>query len=284
MKLLKRINKSVQTKHMLSRAGKLIFLVLLLFAGNHRVQSQDLEVGLAGGGCYYLGDLNPGKHFLNTQFAYGLVARYGIDTRWAVKLSATRGEIRGNASAGSFRPDRGLSFTSPVTDISGTVEFNFMPYFTGSHMNRISPYIYAGFSVFFFNPVSNGVSLRSIGTEGQNIGYQGRKPYSLTGLSIPFGLGAKISLAKRLSMQVYWEMHKTFTDYLDDVSTTYYLVGRNIDPKDQAGLLSDPSRNHVPGMQRGNPNNNDWYAFFGLSFTYKFNLLASKKCRDLHHY
>jgi len=269
---------------MLSRTGKLLFLVIFFLFVFNPVKSQDLEVGLTGGGSYYLGDLNPGKHFLNTQMAYGLMARYCIDTRWAVKLSGMKGSVKGDAASSGFLPGRGLTFSSSLTDISGVVEFNFLPYFTGSRMNRISPYIYAGFSVFFFNPVSNGVELRSMGTEGQNIGYLGRKPYGTVGLSVPFGLGAKFSLVKRLSIQVYWEMHKTFTDYLDDVSTTYYLDGRSIQPGDQEGLSSDPTRDHASGMQRGNEKTNDWYAFAGLAITYKFNLLSSKKCRDLHHH
>jgi hypothetical protein len=101
--------------------------------------------------------------------------------------------------------------------------------------------------------------------------------------SIPFGLGVKFSLAKRLGLQVYWEMHKTFTDYLDDVSTTYYLDGSAISPKDIDGMMSDPTRNHDPGMQRGNSRNQDWYSLFGVSFTYKFNLTGKKRCRDLNH-
>ena len=84
-------------------------------------------------------------------------------------------------------------------------------------------------------------------------------------------------------MQIYWEMHKTFTDYLDDASTTYYLEGKLIDPANQAQVVSDPTLNHEPDMQRGNANNNDWYTLVGISFTYKFNLLSSKKCRDLDH-
>lgn len=259
------------------------FLVVLFLLPFFSVQSQDLEVGVAVGGCYYLGDLNPGVHFLNTDIAYGVLARYTLDTRWAVKISGTQGKIKGNASSGTFLPDRGLSFTSSVTDIAAVVEFNFLPYFTGSRMNRISPYIYGGFSAFFFNPENNGISLRSVGTEGQNVGYQDRKPYGSVSVSIPFGLGAKISLAKRLGIQVYWEMHKTFNDYLDDVSTTYYLDGRSIVPEDQAGVLSDPTLNHEPGMQRGNASTKDWYAFFGIAVTYKFTLLSSKKCRDLKY-
>lgn len=247
------------------------------------LNAQELEIGLTGGGSYYLGDLNPGKHFLSTQVAYGLLVRYNIDTRWSVKISGVRAKVKGNSTATGFLPERDLSFESPVTDISAVAEFNFLPYFTGSKRNSISPYIYAGFSVFFFEPVSGGNSLRNLGTEGQNIGYEGREPYSGMSFSIPFGLGVKISLAKRVGMQIYWEMHKTFTDYLDDVSTTYYLEGTAIAPKDMEGLASDPTRNHTPGMQRGNSKNQDWYSIFGVSFTYKFNLTGKKRCRDLNH-
>ncbi len=268
---------------MYKRGRTSVLLVVLFLLQGYLAQSQDLEVGIAAGGSYYLGDLNPGKHFLNTQLSYGVLARCNLDTRWAAKISILRGKIKGDASASTFLPDRGLSFTSNLTDISGVMEFNFLPYFTGSRMNVISPYIYGGISVFFFDPVSNGVSLRSLGTEGQNLGYLGRKPYGSASVSIPFGLGVKLSLAKRVGLQVYWEMHKTFNDYLDDVSTTYYLVGRSIAKDDQAGVASDPTLSHEPGMQRGNASNKDWFAFFGVSVTYKFNLLSSKKCRDLNH-
>lgn len=256
------------------------FLLVLQF---HAVKAQDMDVGLTGGGCYYLGDLNPGKHFLFTQLAYGVLARYNLDTRWAVKVSAMQGTIMGYSDQSTFLPDRGLSFTSKLTDISGAVEFNFMPFFTGSHMNAISPYIYTGLSVFFFNPVSNGISLRSLGTEGQNMGYEGRSPYGSVSVSVPMGLGVKISIAKQWGVQAFWEIHKTFNDYLDDVSTTYYLSGPAISPDDQAGVVSDPTLNHEPGMQRGNSSNKDWFAFFGVALTYNFKLLASKKCRDLNH-
>jgi len=260
-----------------------IILAILLSVSLTKLDAQDLEVGFIGGGSYYLGDLNPGVHFKNTSFAYGLTARYTLDTRWAVKLTGMRGTIKGDAATSTLLPERGLAFTSDITDIAGVVEFNFLPYFTGSRMNRITPYIYCGISAFFFDPVNNGVSLRGAGTEGQNVGYLGRKPYGSVGISIPFGLGVKFSITKRLGVQAFWEMHKTFTDYLDDVSTTYYLVGRTIAPDDQVGNLSDPSRNHEPGMERGNASNKDWYNFFGVAFTYKFTLLTSKRCRDLKY-
>ncbi len=285
--------------------------VLLSYFG----RSQDLDVGLSGGGCYYLGDLNPGMHFKNTGISFGALVRYNIDTRWAVKIAGMYGKVKGDAASGTFLPERGLDFSSPVTDFSAVAEFNFMPYFTGSARSTISPYIFAGFSVFLFEPVSQGMKLRNFGTEGQNIGYEGREPYKGYSFSIPFGLGVKFSLAKNLGLQVYWEMHKTFTDYLDDISTTYYLIREGnpgnysyyyyvTDPVNENHQikvllndpdaevlynLSDPSASgdpvseHRSGMQRGNPNNNDWFGFFGVSLTYKFSLLSSKKCRDLDH-
>ena len=268
---------------MFSPASKPAILTILFLSLFHPAISQDMEVGLTVGGSYYLGDLNPGKHFINSQIAFGLVARYNLDTRWSLKLSGTRGELKGNSSSSPFLPERGLSFSSSLTDISGVVEFNFLPYFTGSYKSTATPYIYVGISVFFFNPMSNGVSLRSLGTEGQNIGYKDRSPYGTTGISIPFGLGGKFSLTNRLGLQVYWEMHKTFTDYIDDVSTTYYLISRDINKNDLASVMSDPTLDHDPGMQRGNSTTNDWYSFFGVSITYKFNLISTKKCRDLSH-
>ena len=93
----------------------------------------------------------------------------------------------------------------------------------------------------------------------------------------------KISLARRFGLAVFWEIHKTFTDYLDDVSKTYYLDGPAINKDDPTQYLSDPTLSYTPGMQRGNSRTNDWYSFSGITLTYKFNLLSPRRCRDLEH-
>ncbi len=259
-----------------------LFVVFLMFFSS--ASAQDLEVGLMGGGAYYLGDVNPSGHFKGTQIAYGVLARYNINSRWAVKLSGTRGKMKGSASSSWFLPNRNLQFESPVTDISAVAEFNFLPYFTGSRRNSITPYVYAGIGVFFFKPSSGGTELQPLGTEGQLEGYEGRKPYSLTGFNIPFGLGVKVSVSRSIGMAVFWELHKTFTDYLDDISTTYYLDGNLIDPNDQQQYLSDPTMSYQPGMQRGNSRNQDWYSFFGITITYKFALDANRRCKDVYDF
>jgi len=239
-----------------------------------------MEVGVFVGDSYYIGDLNPNLPFKQAQLAYGIIGRYNLDARWTVKLSASRGTVKGNGKDKDFETGKGLSFESPITDVSATVEFNFLNYFTGSRGEIISPYLYGGIGFFFFDPKSGSTSLRSLGTEGQNIGYEGRSPYSTTGLNFPFGLGVKFSLGRRFCISAFWEMHKTFTDYIDDVSTTYYLNGSLINPTDQAGNYSDPTRNHKPGMERGNSRTKDWYSFSGAALTYKFDIRGKKRCKD----
>ena len=256
------------------------FLIPAVLLMSMFTNAQTMEVGPYFGASYYLGDLNPGTHFKNSQMAYGGILRYNIDTRWAVKISGYYGTVKSSSATSNFLPDRNLAFESKITDIAITTEFNFLSYFTGSHKNFWTPYISAGFSFFMFDPIRDGIPLQSLGTEGQNIGYMGRSPYNKFSFSIPFGLGVKFSIVKNLSASVFWEMHKTFTDYLDDVSTTYYLPANAVDPKVPGLYYSDPSMDHQPLMERGNPNTKDWYSFSGLTLTYKFDLRSHRKCRD----
>jgi len=122
--------------------------------------------------------------------------------------------------------------------------------------------------------------LRDLGTEGQNEGFDGRSPYKTSQLAIPFGFGFKYSLSKRLAFALEWGLRKTFTDYIDDVSTTYYLEGESINQNDPAQILSDPTMSHQPYEARGNASTKDWYAFVGLTVTYKFRLGGDKRCSN----
>lgn len=240
--------------------------------------SQTAEVGFTGGLSYYIGDLNPGIHFLASKPAYGVMARVNLDSRWVVKATAVRGKIKGDDHLGRTNDLRGLSFESKITDISVTGEFNFFDYYTGSRRNTITPFIFGGIGMVIYNPEAGGVDLRSIGTEGQQVGFDGRKPYGKVAFTIPFGLGVKYSLNKRLCLSAEWGMRKAFTDYLDDVSQTYYLDGSQIDPANTSQVLSDPTFQHKAMQERGNPGTRDWYNFTGVSVTYKFRLYDKDKC------
>jgi hypothetical protein len=232
-----------------------------------------LEIGVDGGFAYYNGDITPAKPFVQPKPAYGLLARYNFNDRWTVKAAYTQASITGSDSISKAVANRGLFFKTAINELSVTGEFNFWRYSTGSKTNKITPYLMGGGSFFLYTPKSSeGLNLRNAGTEGQLIGYENRKPYKSYSFAVIFGMGLKYSLTKKLGLAVEWGMRKTFTDYLDDVSTTYYqnhVVG-----------LSDPTGTHVAGEQRGNSQNKDWYNFTLLSLTYKLDI-QKETCNNL---
>ena len=71
-----------------------LITVILLFQA--KIYAQTMEVGLFGGGSYYLGDINPGMHLQQIKPAVGVIARYNHDTRWSLRLSALTGKIAGS--------------------------------------------------------------------------------------------------------------------------------------------------------------------------------------------
>ena len=183
---------------------KSVVLLFALFIGFGGVQSQDIEVGFFGGVSYYVGDINPGIHYMQSKSAYGILARYNMNTRMAVKVNFYHGKIAGDDALSNAMENRNLSFESSINEMSAVFEFNFLPYFTGSKRTYFTPYIFGGASVFTYNPKAGNVILRDIGTEGQNEGYEGRKPYSKVSFAIPFGIGCKYSLTKKLGLSLEW--------------------------------------------------------------------------------
>lgn len=270
----------------MKRLNVLIFLLFAISASAQRYA----EVGLSVGGMYYLGDLNPGKHFLMTQPAFGGFLRHNFNERLAVKAGFTYGHVKGDDAVSNTHPDRNLNFQSSITDMSATFEFNFFDYFIGSQQHNFTPYMYAGVSAFLYNPKGrlNGTlyELRSMGTEGQgSAANPSLKQYGKLGIAIPFGIGVKYTFSSFVGVSLNWSMYKTYTDYLDDVSTTYYLDldGANPGEVSEAGLLSDPTLRHNAGMQRGDSEYNDWFSFVALSVSFRLNYLDRQRCLNIFY-
>lgn len=267
---------------------RLVLILLLPFLLQFESKAQELyrsEVGVFLGGSYYLGDLNPSKHFLQTKFAGGILYRYNITPRWAFKASALIGGLEASDAKSKANVERNLSFKSYIFDFSTQIEFNFLQYILGDKKHYISPYIFAGLSVFNFDPKANlngtWYALHPLGTEGQGTTLDGKnKPYSTTSIGIPFGIGLKISPARFMSLGLEWGIRKTFTDYIDDVSTVYadptILAAEN---GTNAAALAD--RSLTPGnhtdLARGNPKTKDWYVFTGLTVCVRIKA-KSKRC------
>jgi hypothetical protein len=262
-----------------------LFAVLILFTQCLSAQHWG-ELGVAGGGSFYMGDLNPSKPFLMTRGAFGILYRYNINQRLAVRVHALNGTVACDDKVSKANTDRNLNFTSNLTEIGTQFEVNFFDYRLGSEMYKISPYMFGGFSYFRFDPKATVggalISLQPLRTEGQGTTFTDREPYKLWSFAIPFGLGLKISLSKTVGVGFEWGMRKTFTDYLDDVSKTYYLdlAGTNPSSAGTPEFASDPPLSHNKDMQRGNSHDNDWYSFAIVSLVFKIKIKNDERCRD----
>jgi hypothetical protein len=135
----------------------------------------------------------------------------------------------------------------------------------------------AGIGGFYFNPTAtyNGKSygLSKLKTEGQGTSPD-RPIYSQLVLDIPFGVAYRQYITKYSSYAIELLAHKSFTDYLDDVSTTYYDNDAILaNQGEAAGYLADPNTSGAKrnaGSKRGNPKQNDNY--FSISFTYRYTI------------
>lgn len=242
------------------------FFCVLSVASAAQARKRDYvqqQMGLFLGGSYYIGDLNPRKHFSMSRPALGVFYRYAPNYRAAFRVALTYGEIRGN-DAKSKEPDqieRNLNFKSRIYELNVTSEFNFVEYRIGLNKYRFTMYVFAGLGVFYFNPqanIGNGYeALKPIQTEG--------KKYPLVQPNIPFGLGLKWAVGKKMGLGLEWGPRRTFTDYLDDVSGTY-PASTNPDTKNYTNQSLNGGG--VAGNMRGNPSTRDWYFYYGLSFNF----------------
>ena len=258
-----------------------IFLLSVCFQANSQVYKKYSELGLYGGVSYYLGDLNPGKQFFMVRPGVGLVYRFNPSRRFSWQFHGIYSSVQAydSLSNNAYQVNRNLSFRSRIIEVAGSLQFNFFDYEIGNTETPATPYIFAGIALYNFNPTAemNGdwVELRPLGTEGQGSGLKSApKPYSLLGVSIPFGMGFKFHAMGRLGVSVEWGMRKTYTDYLDDVSTTYVQQDVLYAHKGlNSALFADrsivnPGDSNI-NRQRGNSTTNDWYSFAGVTLTYK---------------
>lgn len=255
---------------------KIISILVIVFLTSISAFAQRSELGIFVGTAYYIGDLNPAKHFTNTNSAGGIVYRYNFNPRWALKVSALFGQLEASDKATNYNNVRNLSFRSPISEISAQAEFNFFNLYTQKGKNFFSPYMFVGVSAFSFNPQAqldnHWYDLQPLGTEGQGLAkYPTKDYYSLTSVSMPFGLGIKVNFLKNFSVGLEWGMRKTWTDYIDDIGGTYadnYLLFIKRSPK-VAEIADRSVVKHIEGSARGNSKTKDWYNYTGLWLTFK---------------
>ncbi|MDZ4823965.1 MAG: DUF6089 family protein [Flavobacteriales bacterium] len=236
------------------------------------------ELGLVFGTSYYLGEVNPYRHFgTRLKPSGGLTFRQNMSKRWSLKAGLLFGNVLAydSDSKDGWIQNRNLHFKNQFWEGSLQFELNYFNYQIGKSSERISPYLFAGLGYYSMKPQAEfkGVwyDLQPIGTEGQGIdGFE--KKYNTAGMCVPFGAGLKMNLFAIFALSFEWGIRKTWTDYFDDISANY------ADPdllEDESGdiaialadqsLLREGPQADNGGMQRGDPGRKDWYSFATVS-------------------
>lgn len=271
--------KNTNLKDIFTRWNTLLLAVIFIFIPTTESNAQykpNQEFGILGGTGYYIGDMNS-THFNNLRVAGGITYRKNFDRRFTFKSSALYTNVYANDenSKEVIKVNRNLKFKSDIIELSGQIEFNFLPYETGNSLYNWTPFIFTGVSIFNYNPQAEGsdgqwYNLQELGTEGQGTtSFPNRKKYSLTQLSVPFGGGVKIGVSDNFNIIVEYGLRKTFTDYIDDVSTTY--AGIPSEFTNIAIELTDQSIDgpQLAGIARGDETNKDWYSFSGITLSFR---------------
>ncbi|MDA7804076.1 DUF6089 family protein [Crocinitomix sp.] len=260
---------------------RVIFLLILAFGFSISFGQgfkSATEVGVYGGGSYYIGDLNS-THFKYSKFSYGGIFRYNLSTRHSLRLTAFYGEIYGDDanSKDPFQLNRNLNFKTNLLELAIGFEIDWFKYRINDMKYPISPYFFYQFAYARINPMTeldgNEIALQPLSTEGQGTGIPGtkRNQYRLNQFTVPLGIGLKFNLRARIAMSFEYGIRLTFTDYLDDVSGNYLdadILSAENGPL--AATLANRSLDGVnTGLNRGNSSTKDWYAFYGVMLTFK---------------
>jgi Domain of unknown function (DUF6089) len=269
----------------------LLFFVAIAFNANSQSQHNEYvqkgEFGITAGVAHYFGDINTRAAINRPKPAVGAFFRKQFGNYVGLRLSAHYAQLgySDTYSKNEYQKIRNLSFNTNIWEIALQGDFNFFKFIPGDPDYAFTPYITLGVGVFTYDPYAytDGQKefLRPLGTEGQLIGYNGRKPYNTLALCIPLGVGIKYNLSEKINFSFEVAHRFTGTDYLDDVSTTYIGANR-FTPLSTAALLQDRSVEIDPvnplgieGRQRGWSKQRDQYIIAEIGITYN---LSTYRC------
>ncbi|HQQ92941.1 MAG TPA: DUF6089 family protein [Bacteroidia bacterium] len=238
----------------------LVYTFCLLFisaqAQTRKRTFKQNELGFLFGGSYYIGDLNNRSHFIYSQPAFGIFYRLSNNYRTAFRFGFNYGKLSAYDTQHNiaYQQERNLAFTSTLYEGHALAEFNFTEYRIGNDKHRFTLFIFAGLAGLYAKTEASG----GIGpSEGKTLA-----PFQIT---VPFGIGIKANLGKRVGLTLEWGPRRTFTDYLDNVSATYPAGGGSPSETQSKGGPAPGSE----GYMRGDPTMKDWYFFYGLTLNVK---------------
>lgn len=207
------------------KSSIIILLILLLSICSAKAQTKK-EGGFFLGTSYYLGDINPTRQFYDPSPSLGGLFKFYLNNRHCLRFSCYYGQFRGSDRdfSNEYQQVRNKSFSATLLDINAIYEFDFLPFKYDPRIKAISPFLFGGVGYDF--PI--------------------RTQYAIgPHFSIPFGMGVKYMISRKVTIGSEWSFRKTFQDNID-------------------GVVS-------PGGSSENSllSNKDWYSFAGFFITFR---------------
>ncbi|CAM1373170.1 type IX secretion system protein PorG [Tenacibaculum xiamenense] len=212
---------------------RVLFILLTIISTITLAQSH--EIGAFFGGSNFIGDIGRTNYIYPNKFAGGVVYKFNINPRIALRGNYTYIPTSGNdADADNpFRQTQGRSFSNTIHEFAAGAEFNFYDYNISDYRTTYTPYIFTQIALFNYRSPAEMVSSNIIRLE------------SKFSYAIPFGVGIKGLLFDDLAIAFEIGARYTFTDDID---------------------YSTPKINNL----NYGGNGNDLYTFTGLSIVYTF--------------
>ena len=199
------------------------------------VFGQNTEIGLELGSYNYLGDVVR-KYDLNNQTLGGqFFFRKHVNDGLSIRLSVGAGSLKGvdDQAFDVFSANRQASFEGDFINTDFLFEYHFLDYRNPRSDMSWTPYILVGAGLYQFRGTDHNFTRYDTGLN----------------LRIPVGIGLKFQLDRRWVLGISTSAIATGTDRIDNVF-----------------LATSGSKN----FQAGNPNDNDWMFFTGVSLSYTF--------------
>lgn len=213
----------------------LIFSLAILLLNLSFSHAQDSEIGFEVGGYNYLGDIGRSYDISNQSLGAQFFIRKHQSDGLSTRLSFGAGSLAGadNEAFDVFSANRRASFEGNFVNTDLLFEYHFLDYRDERLQQYWTPYLLFGFGLF-----------RLTGTDQEGNAYS-------TGIQLrfPVGIGIKYRLDRRWVLGISTSAIATGSDQLDRVSE------------------SNPN---VKNYRGGNPNDNDWKFFTGISLSYTF--------------
>ncbi len=233
---------------------RLIFLVFSFFLFCLASAQKNADIGIWGGLGTYSGDMTYVDYRNSVHPTVGAFWRYNYNLRLSMRGSLMVGK---NGAIGEFESST-WEFKQNVMDFSLMGEFNFFKYYLGDHDYPATTYLMAGVGFSFYTYEHDSLAISNVTTAPEPVSsdYYYSKP--VAGIHIPFGIGFKFNVGKRMGLGIEAQARRYFDDRFDNLD----------DPRKFEAI--DDTGNPYWTTYTDNVHNNDWTFHLGVYLSYRF--------------